>query len=135
MIRNPKALGLALVAVFAMSAMATSAASAQQGELTSKPVEGVTLIGSETGEAGSNALTAFGLRIECPQSTYTGHKYSETPHTLIPNGATTVTLTPDYKEENHNCRSFPGNFPMTVSMNGCDYVLHFGETTGEKGLS
>ncbi len=55
MIRNLKALGLTLAAVFAMSAIAASAASAQQGTLTSDGP--VTLYGTETGPAGSNAIT------------------------------------------------------------------------------
>lgn len=50
MIRNLKALGLALVAAFAMSAVTTSVASAQQGTLTSDGP--VTLKTNELGIAG-----------------------------------------------------------------------------------
>lgn len=125
MIRNLKALVLALVAVFAMSAVAGSVASTQQGESAAESVEGVTLLGSQTGGGGSNALTAFGIKVECWPTTYTGHQYGETPHALIPDAATTFTLTPDYSQE--NCLS--SGFPTTIDMNGCDYVLHIGETT------
>lgn len=132
MIRNFKTLGLALVAMFALSAVVASAASAQnpeQGVLTSDGP--VTLIGEETGPAGSNVLTAFGFKTECPGSTYTGHKHLETPHKPIPNGARDVTLTPHYKQAPHNCKSVVGglNLPTTIDMNGCDYDLHIGKTT------
>jgi hypothetical protein len=127
MIRNLKALGLALVMVFTLSAVAASAASAQQGFLTSDGP--VTLVAEETGVA-ANAFTAFGFRSECPGSTGTGHKYNVTPHTPIPSGATTFTLTSHLKQANHNCRVFPGNFPTTADFNGCDYVTHIGETSG-----
>jgi len=128
MIRNLKALGLAMVAVFALSAVAASTASAQQGTITSDGP--FTLTGTETGVAGSNALTAFGLKVECPGSTYTGHKYNITPHERIPSGATTFTLTPHYNDEPHGCLVTPGNFRLTVDKNGCDFVGHLGETTG-----
>jgi hypothetical protein len=134
MIRNLKTLGLALVAVFALSAVVASAASAQQGKFTSDGP--VTWIGEETGAHFSmnNALTAFGLRVECPTSTYTGHKYEETPHKFIPNNVTKVTVTPHYRQvadnKDANCRAFPGNFPVTIHMNSCDYVINLGITTG-----
>lgn len=128
MAHNLKTLGLALAAVFAIGAVATSAAMAQQGTLTSDGP--VTEIATETGGAGTNFLKAFGLNLACPGSTYTGHQYNVTPHTLIPSGATTGTLTPQFKQTNHNCLMTPGNFPLTIDMNGCDYVVHFGATTG-----
>lgn len=131
--RNLRALGLAMAAVFAIGAAAASAASAQQGVLTSEGP--VTLTAVETGVSGSNAWTMFGLAFSCPESTYTGHKYNVTPHTFIPSGATTVTMTPVYKQVSTstgkaNCRMSFGNFPATVDMNGCDYVAHLGETNG-----
>jgi hypothetical protein len=131
MIGNLKALGLALVAVFALTAVAASAASAQQGKLTSDGP--VTLKGTEN-PGTVNATTMFGFTIKCPESTYTGHAYNVTPHTLIPNGATTFTITPHYKQTlgpHANCRATPGNFPVTIHMNGCDFVVHLGVTTTE----
>jgi hypothetical protein len=124
-IRNLKTLGLALVAALALSSVAVSAASAQA--FTSDGPS--TMTSTETGGAGANTLTAFGLGIECPGSTYTGHKYNVTPHELIPNNVTTATVTPHFKQANHNCRATPGNFPITIDMNGCDFVIHLGETT------
>jgi hypothetical protein len=131
MMRNLKTLGLALAVAFAISVVAAPAASAQQGFITSDGP--MTLIAEETGEVGSNAVTAFGFRAECPGSTGTGHKYNVTPHTLIPSGETTFTLTPHLKQANHNCRVFSGNFPTTADFNGCDYVTHIGITSGGTG--
>jgi hypothetical protein len=124
-----KALGVALAAIFTIGVVVASAASAQQGILTSDGP--VTLTGTETGVE-ANRLTAFGTFVECPGSTYTGHKYSETPHKFLPSGATTATLTPKYKEKTAegapNCKGAL-NTNVTIDMNGCDYVAHLGETT------
>jgi hypothetical protein len=114
MTRNLKVLGLALMAVFALSAVAASAASAE-GVITSDG--SVTLKGTEIA-AGPNKLEAFGATVECPGSTYTGHKINVTPHELIPNGANAVTINPTYI----NCHE--GSNPITVDMNGCDYGFH-----------
>jgi hypothetical protein len=125
MIRNLKALGLALVAVFALSAIAASAASAQQGVLTSDGP--VTLDMTETGN-GQNATTMFGEKIECQGTIYTGHQYNVTPHMPIPGPTTLITVTPHYN--NANCTSFPGPHKATITMNGCDFVFHIGNTVG-----
>ena len=127
MIRNLKVLGLALAAVFALSAVGAATASAQ-GKITSTGPFIVT--GTETGLAGSNALTAFGLTVECPNSTYSGGLNNTTPHQGLPSGSTTVTITPHYADEPHGCLVTPGNFRLTVDMNGCDYLAHVGATTG-----
>jgi hypothetical protein len=123
MTRNLKVLGVALAAVFALGAVAASAASAQVGTLTSTGP--VTLTGTEN--AGQlNAFTTFGLELECPGSTYTFHKLNETPHKFIPNDSSTATITPHYKQP---CVAKPGNFPATIDMNGCDYAITLGTTT------
>jgi hypothetical protein len=91
----------------------------------------VTLIGTETGGIGANTLTVFGSSIECPGSILTGHKYNVTPHALTTSGETTATLTPHYP----NCVTYyGGSYPVTVTMNGCDYVLHVGGTTPESNV-
>jgi uncharacterized protein (DUF1499 family) len=124
-----KALGIALAAIFTIGVVVASAASAQQGVLTSDGL--VTLTGTETGVE-ANRLTAFGLFVECPGSTYTGHKYNVTPHTFISSGATTITISPKYKEKTAegapNCKASSGT-NATVDLNGCDYVAHLGQTT------
>lgn len=123
MIRNLRTLGLALVAIFALSAIAASAASAQQGVLTSDGP--VTLDMTETGN-GQNATTMFGEKIECQGTIYTGHQYNVTPHMPIPGPTTTITVTPHYN--NANCTAFPGPRKATITMNGCDFVFHIGNT-------
>jgi hypothetical protein len=132
MIRNLKVLGLALVAVFALSAVAASAASAQVGTLTSTGP--VTLDGVNTGEASANQLSAFGGTTQCPNVTYTGHKALTTKeteegkiHEPIPNDSSKFTITPHYGV----CTSKIGaaSFPTTVDMNGCDYTFDLEGTT------
>jgi hypothetical protein len=121
MIRSVKILWPAVLAVIALTVfVAAPAAYAQNGTLTS--TGNVTLMGTEItpGKA-----TAFGLTVECPGSTAVGHKYNVTPHTFIPNDASTVTITPSFKQP---CKSNVG--PSTIDLNGCDIVTHIGETTG-----
>jgi hypothetical protein len=137
MIRKLKTVGLALIAIFAFSAIAASAAFAQQGELTSDGP--VTLTVTETGGAGANKLVAFGNTTECPGSTYTGHKVltaHETStgikHGFLSPGATTATITPHYKQKTaegkFNCKA--AGLPMTITTNGCDLVYHIGSQVG-----
>lgn len=145
MIRNFRTLGLALVAVFAFSAVVASAASAQTpGHLTSTGP--VTLTGTETGlnptnpggpdQTYDNALTGPLGTVYCTHTTYTGHAvltHEQTTtgdkHALIPSGSTTATITPVYTSC-HAQIPILGSRPATVTLNGCDYVFHIGETTG-----
>lgn len=137
MARNLKPLGLVLAAVLALSATTAATASAQtNGELTTDSTS-VALVGKETGGTGSNAFTAFGGKMECPGTTYTGHKVltaaqteEGVKHTAIPVGASSITVTPHYV----NCTIYSGAsvFPSTVDMNGCDYEFHIGETNVSK---
>lgn len=119
-----KSLGIALASVLAMGGILTSSAVAQQGSLTSDgPVQ---LIGEEAGGEPAT-MEAFGMKVVCPGSTATGYKYNVTPHEFVPSGSTTITVIPHIDEE--NCRA--AGFPATVDTNGCDGVIHIGETTGE----
>jgi hypothetical protein len=129
MTRNLKALGLALVALFAFGAIAASGASAQR--LTTEGAKAVTLTATETGVTYDNSFTAFGGRVHCPGSTITGHKKkteAETAikreHELLLNNAIEVTLTPHFR----NCETVDpsGTFPTVVDMNGCDFLLTVG---------
>lgn len=118
MTRNLKALGLTMVAAFAMSSILASAAFAQQGMLTSDGP--VTL----HGEAGTYTWTTFGLVVKCTGLSFTGHKYNVTPHTSINSGATQITLTPLSMED---CTMHDGTEEqrkVTVTMNGCDYAVN-----------
>jgi hypothetical protein len=119
MIRNLKILGVALVAVFATSAMVASAASAQQGKFTSDGP--VTLTGTATSPW---TLKLFGLHIECPGTVLTGHKVGSTTEP-IPSGATEATLMFVFSI----CKVTELNWPATVAMNGCDLVAKLGSTT------
>lgn len=123
MIRNLKVLGLALVAVFAMSAMAASGASAQQGVFTADgPSTGD---GTEIVAAGdTNAFFYPGLSgVECEGSTYDVEGIGGG---LVASGAKEFTVTPAYN--NPKCKTIEG-IKATVTMNGCDFVFHIGSTT------
>jgi hypothetical protein len=122
MIRNLKALGLALVAVFAMSAIAASAASAATpGEFTSTGNVTVTGTGTET------FTFEAGQFVTC-----TGHhtimNQNATPWGFFNPGAGLTTLT----DQAHYtaCTAHVGvqSLPATVTTNGCDFLLHIGET-------
>lgn len=118
MTRNLKALGLALVAVFAMSVAAASAASA--AELTATNGDGEHETGSlhaVQNESNKDKLGLPELATTCSTSTATGE---------VPGGtASELTLIPTY----HGCTT--GGLVTHVSMNGCDYLLHAGESIGE----
>jgi hypothetical protein len=125
MIRNLKTLGLALVAVFAFSAVAASAASAANGLLTSDGP--ATLDGTEI--AGQlNAFTFFGGETKCPGTVTTGHEVGSTTNG-VPSGSSTVTITPDFNEANCVDILSGSSHKATMTMNGCDFVLHIGPTT------
>jgi len=111
MYRNLKALGLALVAVFAMSAIAASAAQAQP-TLTSE-VSPVTLTGSGGGYESGEKLHAFGQSVECEGSTF------HTALTATP--ATEIVAEATYGPE---CRTAVQHLPATVTMNGCTYRFY-----------
>jgi hypothetical protein len=126
MIRNLKTLGLALVAILAMSAFAASTASAgvTTGKITSDG--DFTITGEKTGVGDANALTAYGSSVTCNVSTYSGHRTltehetsTGVKHGFLLSGATEVTVTPHYTE----CTKH-------VIMNGCDYVIRDATTTG-----
>jgi hypothetical protein len=110
MIRNLKALGLALVAVLAMSSLVASAASANPFWFKSDGAVGstTTLTGSQIGQ---DVFEVDGGKITCSTATYSGSQ--------VGNTATTITINPTYA----GCIAF-GTFPATVTMNSCRYVFH-----------
>lgn len=130
MIRNLTALGLGVMAALALTALTTPVAAAQQGKLTAN--EPVTLTGGEVPGAGAfvNAQTGPFAKITCAGSIGTGHKYDTTPHELVPPGATTFTMTPHISTKCLAHIPLLGTRPATVTVNGCDFVGHIGETTG-----
>ena len=124
MIRKFKALGLALVAVFAMSAVVASAAQATAGTLTTFPA-GKTVIAT----AEQTAEHEFVLKdheaepgkfanTKCKKAVFTGTAGVAT-------GATSVTAHPVYTE----CTAFGQN--ATITTTGCDYLLKIGTPTAD----
>jgi hypothetical protein len=119
MIRNLKALGLALVAVFAMSALAASAAQALP-ELTAG-AHG-TAVGTEiihkdvgTGNNVGHEFTVGNRKIKCDEVSFTGDN--------LATSQTTLTVTPSYNK----CTTTPALGVVlhgTVTLNGCDYMFH-----------
>jgi hypothetical protein len=114
MIRNLKALGLALVAVFAMSVVVASAASASEFTgLNGKGAhEGGTFSGTQTATHLFNATgsSEFG-QVTCETATFAGTSANGTD--------TNPTVTPTYEK----CHVVLGStkFPVDVRTNGCTY--------------
>jgi hypothetical protein len=107
MIRKSKIMGLAIVAVLAMSALGASAA--QAVPVISTSVSPVSVHG--TGEGVGEAFTVDGVTTECKVSHYTG---------TATNGSSTLTLHPTYTE----CVLKGTSISVTVDTTGCDYVFH-----------
>jgi hypothetical protein len=78
---------------------------------------------SESTEA-SNALTAFEGISKCPEAIYTGHRAGVTPHEPVPSGSTSITVTPHFG----TCEV--SGLPVTIDMNGCDFLLDLESTGG-----
>lgn len=104
--RNSKALGLALVAVFAMSALVASAAQAQQSYRSS--ASPTTLSGSQVTK---NVFHVPGAgTVECSTATFAG--------TQTGTAVSDVTITPTYS----GCVAF-GFSSTHINMNGCQYTF------------
>jgi hypothetical protein len=123
-----KVLGLALVAVWAMSAVAASGAQAQVGKLTINHIENeetvtdssATLTGNQVGV---HVFTANGHEVTCEHANF---------HAEIEDGAETVTTSaPEYT----GCHIILGfTFSATVTVPaGCDYHFSNFETEGAAG--
>jgi len=110
MIRNLKALGLALVAVFAMSAIAASAASALEFTATNGNYP-VKFSGTQPA-AEPHAFTADGFTTECKVAEFNGTQKAK---------SSTSSATPTYKE--CEVAGSGGFLSATVTMNGCEYVF------------
>ncbi|HEY5815841.1 MAG TPA: hypothetical protein VIS95_05815 [Solirubrobacterales bacterium] len=121
MIRNLKALGFALVVVFAMSAITTPVASATDFFTTTN--QGPALL---TGTSHDHIYTIpGGSSFQCTTSKFTG---------TILHGSSTATVLPSYTgiinetpHTNPKCTASLGQ--MTVDVNDCHYRLT-GNTTG-----
>jgi hypothetical protein len=119
MIRNLKALGSALVAIFAMSAVVASAAQATAGTLTSEG-KSVIVTAEQVGEhqiSFTDHLIGgqpFGWK--CKKVTFTGTQ-------AVSEGATTLQTHPIYQE------CIVGGLNATITTTGCDYLFHIGTPT------
>ncbi len=124
MIRNLKALGLALVAVFAIGAITASAALAVEDHFTATKASALL-----TGTSTDNIFKITGgPSFECTTSQFTATGV---------NNSTEVTVDPSYTgrigvtPHGTQCTGTPiGN--VTIDMNSCDYDLT-GKTTGSDG--
>ena len=108
MTRNLKALGLALVAVFAMSALTAGSASA--AEFHSEGTE-TTVIASQVT---THVFETTAGEVTCAKATFEGNQAAKT--------ASSITVTATYKECHFNF--FGSKVAATVNMNGCDYTLY-----------
>jgi len=103
MIRKFKTLGLALVAVLALSAVVASAASAANYTASSYPVTG-----TATSAVGNDIFTTEAGTVECA-----GHFEG-----TLTEASTSLTVKAKYT----GCKAF-GFASATVSMNSCDYLF------------
>lgn len=124
MIRKFKALGLVLVAAFALSAVIASAAQATNGTLTTFPT---TTVNSSGGQIGEGVFTLTDHKIGEGFATIRCKKATLTSTEANKDGDTTLRLHPVYSE----CPAFGLN--STVNTTGCDYIFHFTTTTGLGG--
>jgi hypothetical protein len=113
MIRKFKTLGIAVVAVLAMSAVVASAASATNFTATEYPTAA-----SATSSKGNDTFTTAAGTVECHASFAVAS---------ISEPQSSVTVTPTYT----NCFAF-GLFEAFVHMNGCDYTFY---TSGSVDLT
>jgi hypothetical protein len=107
MIRNAKILGLALVAVLAMSAMVASAASATKFTAAKYPA---TVKGTQTG--GGHVFEVGGGKVTCTGATFTG---------TLSAASEEMTMTPNYT----GCTAFGfiGAEVTGFGSEGCDYLF------------
>jgi hypothetical protein len=121
MTRNLKGLGLALVAVFALSGVVASAATAEKPAQITAESYPVSLDGEQVV---ANVLEREGRKYTCDSVFMSATATAAEP--------TTITATPTYS----NCHGIilGVKFPVTITMNGCDYLLHLtGELNGAGG--
>ena len=105
MIRNLKVLGLALVPVMALTAVAASSASALTAFTSEKAPVQLTAT-----QEGNHVFDAAGNFITCKKASFSGTSSSTS--------VATITFSGTYSE----CTFF--GVAVTVNMNGCAYVFH-----------
>lgn len=125
MTRILKTLGLATAAMAALVAVMAPAAQAETGALTTVGFPSI-ITGQQapgvTFDVGNGPIRT----VSCATS--------DLEATLEAFAVDPVTFRPNYQ----NCTSEPGGAtPVTITMNGCDYVIGFGKpnTTGQQGTT
>jgi len=117
--RNLKALGAALVAVFATAAVLASAAQAQIKVTVSPSPAWLTAEVIEHPNIGKTQTfkLAGGQTLSCEETSSVA---------TVKNGDTSITVVPTFKK----CTAVIGteSHLVTATMNDCDFVLHGGET-------
>ena len=113
--RNLKALGLALVAVLAMSAVVASAAQANDN------FTAATYPATLSGTAGFAAvgLDAFGTEVTCPETKFSAP---------LAGASETLVATPTFPQT-FASPCHVGTLPATVTINACKFRFHMGATT------
>jgi hypothetical protein len=133
MTRYIKALGLALVAVFAMTAVMASAAHAAQGKFT--PTESKQLTASQDDAGGQN--TATGLQsFKTTSGTVSCDEVSGTA--LVTPGSQPVEVTAEkikYNDTGLTTCKGPFSTKPTIEFKTCDYLFTAGETLGTSDLT
>ena len=123
MIRNLKALGLALAAVFALGAVIASSAAAEPAQFTVEGIGATETAKIKGGQTGTDTFSVGALPpLTCKTATLSGKAESDGAH------FTSVTLEPVYSE----CHVVIGGiftFPATVTMNGCAYTFNATKNT------
>jgi hypothetical protein len=107
---NLKTFALALAAIFAMSALGTSAAQAEKGAVLTAESYPAKFDGTQTTAV---VMNRAGRKTTCAGATVT---------TEITGAATTGSAIPVFE----NCHTIilGSKLPITVTMNGCELVLH-----------
>jgi hypothetical protein len=117
MIRNLKALSLALVAVFAFAAVAASSASAATDHLTLNRESSVNLTGTGLG-------ATFGTKSSAIETKCTGEHFTAS---ALAN-ASEITVAPSYT----GCTTAPFSGETPVDVESCDFVLTANTTSHNK---
>jgi hypothetical protein len=126
MIRKLKVLGVPLVAVVASMAMVAPAALAAPGTLKSDGP--FVMDGSDAGGESAFTYPGEGEGIQCPESSYAAEAVGG--GAIKESGESVFQIDPIYN--NAKCHtSGANNRKVTVSSNGCRYVVHIGEKTAE----
>lgn len=122
MTRNIKALGLALLAAFAFSALAVQTASADttKHQFATTGEAPTVLTGEQEAGEGKHKFTVGEATLTCEHVTFSG--------TVSGTEADHVSVVPSYTE----CHDSSGSVPVTVHVNGCTFTFHSDtEETGE----